>query len=150
MILDDIYWMQQALNLAAYAESCNEVPVGAIVVHENQIIGCGWNQPISTSDPTAHAEIVALREAGKHRNNYRLIDTTMYVTLEPCLMCAGAMLHSRIKRLVFGAFDLKSGAIKSVFNVLDNNKLNHKVVYTGGILAEECSALLINFFSKRR
>lgn len=150
MILDDIYWMQQALNLAAYAESCNEVPVGAIVVHEDQIIGCGWNQPIATSDPTAHAEIVALRAAGKHRNNYRLIDTTMYVTLEPCLMCAGAMLHSRIKRLVFGAFDLKSGAIKSVFNVLDNNKLNHKVVYTGGILADECAALLINFFSKRR
>jgi tRNA(adenine34) deaminase len=146
----DIYWMQQALDLARYAESCNEVPVGAVVVYEDRIIGCGWNQPIANLDPTAHAEIIALREAGKYLNNYRLIDTTMYVTLEPCLMCIGAMLHSRIKRLVFGACDLKFGAVKSIFNILDNNKLNHKIIYEGGVLAEECAALLTNFFAGRR
>ena len=148
--MKDIYWMQQALNLAAHAELCNEVPVGAVVVYKDQIIGRGWNQPIVSFDPTAHAEIIALREAGKYFNNYRLIDTTLYVTLEPCLMCVGAMLHSRITRLVFGACDPKGGAVQSIFNILDNIQLNHKIVYESGILAEECGALLTNFFKKRR
>jgi tRNA(adenine34) deaminase len=147
---NDVYWMQQALNLASHAESCNEVPVGAVVVYKDQMIGRGWNQPIANVDPTAHAEIIALREAGAHLNNYRLVDTTLYVTLEPCLMCIGAMLHARIKRLVFGACDPKSGAIKSVFNVLDNKQLNHKIVYESDVLAKECAMLLTNFFARRR
>jgi len=150
MTTEDIYWMQQALNLAKHAESCNEVPVGAIIVYKNEVIAQSWNQPIVSCDSTAHAEIVAMREAGKYLNNYRLIDTTLYVTLEPCLMCIGAMLHARIKRLVFGAYDYKTGAVKSVFNVLDDVRLNHKIIYEGGILTEECAALLTNFFKKRR
>ena len=149
-ILNDSYWMQQALDLAVYAESCNEVPVGAVIVYENKIIGHGWNQPISNSDPTAHAEIVALREAGKYLNNYRLTDTVMYVTLEPCLMCIGAMLTARIKRLVFGAYDSKFGATKFCFNNFDSNKINHKIIYEGGILAKESAKLLTNFFESRR
>lgn len=148
--MNDIYWMQQALELALHAKSCNEVPVGAVIVYENQIVGCGWNQPIVSSDPTAHAEIVALREAGKYFNNYRLLNTTLYVTLEPCFMCVGAMLHARIKRLVFGAFDTKTGAVKSGFNFLDNQQLNHKIIYEGGVLAKECAALLTDFFAELR
>lgn len=135
----DIYWMQQALKLAKLAAAKNEVPVGAILVLDNKIIGEGWNQPIISNDPTAHAEIIALRQGSQNINNYRLINTTLYVTLEPCAMCIGAMLHARIKRLVFGAYDSK-----------DTNKLNHNIPYAGGILQQECSDLLTEFFQKRR
>jgi tRNA(adenine34) deaminase len=131
--------MQQALKLAELAAAKDEVPVGAVLVLDNQIIGEGWNQPIITNDPTAHAEIIALRQGSQHLNNYRLINTTLYVTLEPCAMCIGAVLHARIKRLVFGAYDSKN-----------TNKLNHRIPYTGGILQQECSDLLTEFFKKRR
>lgn len=146
----DHHFMRQAISSAQQAEAQNEVPVGAIVVYNEQIIGNGWNQPITTADPTAHAEIIALRNAAKFINNYRLVDTTLYVTLEPCIMCVGAMLHARIKRLVFGACDPKTGAIKSVFNTLDSPKLNHKIIFQNGILEQECAALLTNFFKKNR
>jgi tRNA(adenine34) deaminase len=143
---NDNDFMQHAINLAKYAASQNEVPVGAILVQDNQIIGEGWNQPITSNDSTAHAEIIALREAAKKLNNYRLINTTLYVTLEPCLMCVGAMIHARIKRLVFGAYDPKSGAVK----FLDSKKLNHSITYQGGVMENECSELLTTFFQKRR
>jgi len=146
----DTHWMQQAIQLAAHAQANNEVPIGAILVLNDEIIGSGWNQPIANNDPTAHAEIIALRDAANKINNYRLINTTLYVTLEPCLMCAGAMIHARIKRLVFGAYDPKAGAIQSIFNVLDNIKLNHRIRYQGGILAKECGTLLCTFFKQRR
>lgn len=146
----DHYWMQEAVNLAHYAEKQNEVPVGAVVVYSEQVIGSGWNQPIATNDPTAHAEIIAMRQAAQHLSNYRLIDATLYVTLEPCIMCVGAILHARIKRLVFGALDPKTGAIKSVFNILNNTKLNHKIMVESGILEQECALLLTDFFKKRR
>lgn len=142
----DSYFMQQALKLAKHAEAQNEVPVGAVLVLDDTIIAEGWNQPISSIDPTSHAEIIALRKAAQKLNNYRLINTTLYVTLEPCMMCVGAMLHARIKRLVFGADDPKSGAVQ----LLDNKQLNHKIIYQGGILAAECGALLTDFFKQRR
>lgn len=146
----DIYWMQQAAVLAKQAEQNNEVPVGAIIVRDEKIIGQGWNRPITNNDPTSHAEIIALRDAAKHINNYRLLETTLYVTLEPCLMCIGAMIHARIKRLVFGAYDPKTGAINSAFNILNSSQLNHRIIYEGGVLAQECGNLLSNFFQKRR
>jgi tRNA(adenine34) deaminase len=146
----DHYWMQQALELAKKAAVADEVPVGAVIVHDNQIIGAGYNQPISSSDPTAHAEIIALRAAAQHIKNYRLIDTTMYVTLEPCMMCAGAMVHARIKRLVYGAADPKTGAIVSQARMLEQRFLNHRVDYAGGLLADECSVILRDFFQEKR
>ena len=128
-----------------------EVPVGAILVHENQIIGSGWNQSIVANDATAHAEIVALRAATTELQNYRLPkQTTMYVTLEPCAMCAGALVHARIDRLVFGANDPKTGAIESIFNILNNEKLNHRANITGGVLESSCSQILVDFFQERR
>jgi len=144
------YWMREALALACKAESVGEVPVGAIVVYQDQIIGKGFNQPISSHDPTAHAEIIAMRDAANQLNNYRLVDTTLYVTLEPCAMCAGAMIHARIKNLVFGAIDLRAGAISSIFNILDEKELNHRVTWQGGILKNECGELLKKFFKARR
>jgi tRNA(adenine34) deaminase len=146
----DLHFMQEAIDLARFGKSKNEVPVGAIVVCNDQIIGKGWNQPITTSDPTAHAEIIALRNAAKYFNNYRLVDTTLYVTLEPCIMCVGAMLHARIKRLVFGAYDPKTGAIKSVFNIIDQPQLNHRIDVQGGVLEQECAKLLTAFFQRKR
>lgn len=146
----DTYWMQQAIQLAYHAKSQNEVPVGAILILNNEIIGEGWNQPVSSTDSTAHAEIIALRNAAKKLNNYRLLDTTLYVTLEPCIMCVGAMIHARIKRLVFGAYDPKAGAIQSVFNLLDTKHLNHKISYQGGVLEQKCGKLLTCFFKDRR
>ena len=150
----DQYWMQQALDLAQYAATHGEVPVGAVLIDSNGgLLAQGWNCSISSCDPSAHAEIVALRHAANVCNNYRLLDTTLYVTLEPCIMCVGAMIQARIKRLVFGATDPKTGAIVSVFNVLDEinkGKLNHKIVYTSGVLADECSKLLTRFFRERR
>ena len=138
------------MDLAKHAQSIGEIPVGAIVVQDNKVIGEGWNQSITNHDPTAHAEIIALRNAAKKIGNYRLCDTTLYVTLEPCSMCAGAMIHARIKRLVYGANDPKTGAAGTVFNLLNHENLNHKVSCTSGVRADECGQLLSLFFKKRR
>ena len=142
--------MHEALALAEHAQDENEVPVGAVIVLNNKVIGKGWNQPISKNDPSAHAEIIAIRDAAKEVKNYRLLDATLYVTLEPCLMCVGAILHARIKKLVFGAFDPKTGAVSSVFNVLTDSRHNHNVEVQGGILEVECAELLQTFFKQRR
>ena len=147
----DRLMMRHALSLADKAEQIGEIPVGAVLVDEQgEIIGEGWNLSIVNSDPTAHAEIVALRHAAQKVRNYRLLNTTLYVTLEPCTMCAGAILHSRIKRLVFGASDYKTGAVGSRFHFFDDYKMNHSVAITGGVLQEECSQKLSAFFQKRR
>lgn len=142
--------MQQAFGLAEYAMSQQEVPVGAVVVLEDKVIGKGWNQPIANNDPSAHAEIMALRNAAKTIGNYRLLDATLYVTLEPCLMCVGAILHSRIKRLVFGAYDSKTGAAGTVFDVLTDTRHNHTVEVQGGVLEKQNAELLQTFFRQRR
>ncbi len=142
--------MRHALQLARRGAQSGEVPVGAVVVRDEQILGQGWNQPIGSNDATAHAEIVAMRAAGQQEKNYRLTDATLYVTLEPCLMCVGAMVHARIKRLVYGALDPKVGAVTSRGEVLELAGLNHRVVAQGGLLAEECGELLQEFFRDRR
>ncbi|WP_415777340.1 tRNA adenosine(34) deaminase TadA [Avibacterium endocarditidis] len=143
--------MRYALSLADKAEALGEIPVGAVLVDDaGKIVAEGWNLSIIQHDPTAHAEIVALRQAGQAQQNYRLLNTTLYVTLEPCTMCAGAILHSRIKRLVFGAYDLKTGAVGSRFHFFDDYKMNHSLEITGGVLQEECSQKLSTFFQKRR
>lgn len=146
----DQYWMQHALALAQKAESENEIPVGAVIVYQNQIIGEGWNQSIQHHDPSAHAEIMAIRQAAQHLQNYRLIDTTLYVTLEPCVMCAGAIIHSRIQRVVFGARDYKTGAAGSFINILSLSGMNHLPILTEGVCAQEASDLLSQFFKRRR
>lgn len=146
----DEYWMRRAMALAEQAEREGEVPVGALVVHQGRCIGEGWNRSIGSHDATAHAEIMALREAGLTLGNYRLLDCTLYVTLEPCMMCAGAMVHSRIRRLVYGAFDAKTGAVDSVLKLLATPGLNHQVVWLPGVLAEACSSQLSRFFQRRR
>jgi tRNA(adenine34) deaminase len=150
IMFDDNYWMQQALVLAGEAALKGEVPVGAIVVLDNKVIGKGFNQPISTCDPTAHAEIVALRDAAKAINNYRIINACLYVTLEPCTMCAGAMIHSRIKRLVYGADEPKAGVINSQTNLLAAPYLNHKIAVVTGVCDHECSEIISTFFAKKR
>ena len=142
--------MQHALALARCAEADGEVPVGAVVVREGAVLGEGWNKPISASDPTAHAEIVALRAAARAVGNYRLPGSTLYVTLEPCLMCTGAMVHARVERLVFGAFDAKRGAAGSQFDVFSLPGLNHTVMSQGGVLETECARVLQEFFRRRR
>lgn len=143
--------MKRALSLADEAERLGEIPVGAVLVDEKgNILGEGWNLSITNSDPTAHAEIIALRRAAQKIKNYRLLNTTLYVTLEPCTMCAGAILHSRIKRLVFGAADYKTGAVGSRFHFFDDYKMNHTVEIESGILAQECGQKLSDFFRKRR
>lgn len=149
-INDDVAWMNYAFKLAEKAEAQGEIPVGAVIVRDNEILGEGWNQPITENDPTAHAEIVALRAAGKATDNYRLVDSTLYVTLEPCPMCAGAIIHSRVDRVVFGALDYKTGAVESVMSLFEHSSNNHKVDYQGGVLAEQCSHQLSGFFQKRR
>lgn len=147
----DLKWMNYALQLADKAEQLGEIPVGAVLVDEQgNILGEGWNLSISQNDPTAHAEIVALRQAGQRLQNYRMLNTTLYVTLEPCTMCAGAILHSRIKRLVFGASDYKTGAVGSRFHFFDEYKMNHYLEITGGVLQQQCSEKLSHFFQKRR
>ncbi len=146
----DQQWMHRALDLAKYAATKQEVPVGAVLVLNDDIIGEGWNQPIQLNDPCAHAEVIALRHAAISIKNYRLLDTTMYVTLEPCVMCIGALIHARIKRLVFGAYDPKTGAVESVFDLLDDDRHNHKIEFSGGVLKEECASLLQQFFYQRR
>src|SRR3982074_3881727 len=147
---NDLDYLRAAIAEANNAEANGEVPVGAVVVHENKIIGRGQNRALRDSDPTAHAEIVALREAGRALANYRLEDCTLYATLEPCAMCAGAILHARIARLVYAAPDPKAGACGSVLSVMNHPRLNHKVEVTSGILADECSTLLQSFFRARR
>lgn len=147
----DQLMMEYALQLAERAEQLGEIPVGAVLVNgQREIIGEGWNLSISQNDPTAHAEIVALRQAGQKIQNYRLLDCTLYVTLEPCTMCAGAILHSRIKRLVFGASDYKTGAIGSRFHFFNDYKMNHYLEITSGVLTEQCSTKLSEFFQRRR
>jgi len=147
---DDVAWMRHALRLAERAEALGEVPIGAIVVRDDRCIAEGWNSPIGMNDPSAHAEIVALRQAGRAAGNYRLIDATLYVTLEPCVMCMGAISHARIKRLVFGAFDPKRGAVCHALSLADASFLNHRVTWQGGVLEADCSALLKGFFKARR
>lgn len=142
--------MATALTLAAEAALAGEVPVGAIVVKDGKIIGRGSNAPIGSHDPSAHAEIQAMRDAAKFLGNYRLVDCTLYVTLEPCAMCAGAIQHARIARLVYGASDHKTGACGSVVNLMAEQKLNHHTQVTSGVMANECGSILTNFFSERR
>jgi tRNA(adenine34) deaminase len=142
--------MRRALELADVAKVSGEVPVGAVLVHEGHVMAMGYNQPIGTHDPTAHAEVVALREAGQLIENYRLEDTTLYVTLEPCPMCAMAMVHARVKRVVFGAWDVKAGGAGSIVNIFTLPGLNHRVDVFGGVLMEECSEKLTRFFQARR
>ena len=142
--------MQRALELAQQAQQAGEVPVGAVVVRSGEVIAEGWNQPISQSDPTAHAEIVAMRMAAESLGNYRLPGTTMYVTLEPCPMCAGAMVHARVERLVYAASDPRTGAAGSVMNLLSHPDLNHQVEVSSGMLADVSAEMLQNFFQSRR
>ena len=149
-MITDEEWMQQAFQLAKKSEGQGEVPVGAIIVYQNEIIGKGWNQPILLHDPTAHAEIIALREAGRKMHNYRLLESAMYVTLEPCAMCAGAIVQARISRLVYAVEDKKTGACGSVFNIVQTEELNHSVEITKGILERECQTLIKNFFKEKR
>jgi tRNA(adenine34) deaminase len=146
----DLHFMARAMELAQSAQALGEVPVGAVVVKDGCIVGEGANRPIRTHDPTAHAEIVALRAAAQALGSYRLLDTTLYVTLEPCPMCAGAMVHARVKRLVFATTDLRAGAAGTVFNIVQHPALNHRLECVGGVLAEPCRQLLRSFFLARR
>ncbi|MDL9984455.1 tRNA adenosine(34) deaminase TadA [Providencia rettgeri] len=146
----DEYWMQQAIELALKAQDLGEIPVGAVLVKDNRLIASGWNRSIIDHNPTAHAEIMALQQAGQVLSNYRLLDTTLYVTLEPCIMCAGAMIHSRINRVVYGAKDFKTGACGSYLDIMGQAGLNHYVDVTGGVLEEQCSSMLSAFFKLRR
>jgi tRNA(adenine34) deaminase len=147
---DDVMWMREAITQAKIALAKHEVPIGAILIHQDEVIGRGYNQAIQLHDPTSHAELMALREGAKAIRNYRLLNTTLYVTLEPCLMCVGALIHARIKRLVFGAHDLKAGAVNSKLQALEFPFLNHRVDYVAGILSQECGKLLSDFFAARR
>lgn len=148
--MTDEEWMRQALIQAAQAEAAGEVPVGAVIVKNGELIAQGWNRPIGSNDPSGHAEIIALRAAAARLVNYRLPDCTLYVTLEPCAMCAGAIIQARIERVVFGAADPKSGAAGSVFDILGTHRLNHTVAVVGGVLAEDCGKLLSDFFGAKR
>ncbi len=147
---DDERWMREALVLAQMAAAAGEVPVGALVLQQGRVIGRGFNQPVDTHDPTAHAEVLALRDAARTLGNYRLPGCTLVVTLEPCAMCAGAIQHARIERLVFGARDPKTGACGSVIDLFDEPRLNHHARVTGGVLASECGQRLSTFFADRR
>ncbi len=143
--------MELALQQAQLAAEQGEVPVGAVLVdEENQLLACGHNQPISANDPTAHAEVIALREAAKKLHNYRLVNSTLYVTLEPCVMCVGAMVHARVKRLVYGAVEYKTGAIESACQLLQTTSFNHSIEVSSGVLQEPCATILSDFFAQRR
>ncbi len=146
----DERWMRKALELAKIAEQQGEVPVGAVVVREGELIGCGSNQSVASCDPSAHAEIIALRDAGKKMMNYRLPGSTLYVTIEPCAMCAGAMMHARIARVVYGAQEPRAGALSSNLELFSQDFFNHRIEVAGGVLAKECSGLMQSFFKKRR
>ena len=148
--MNDKDFMQRAFELAIKAQSQDEVPVGAVIVYQDKIIGEGWNQPVSSDDPTAHAEIMALRDAGNKIGNYRLPNATIYVTLEPCTMCAGAIIHARLAKLVYAVDDPKTGACGSVFNLLQTEELNHKVEIEKGVMEEECRSLIQSFFKEKR
>ena len=146
----DRQFMQQALEQAGLAALAGEVPVGAVIVHNGQVIARAFNQPITNHDPSAHAEMLALRQAALSEKNYRLPGTTLYVTLEPCTMCAGAMLHARVDRIVYGAADPKTGAAGSVLDVFSSKQLNHQTIIEGGVMGQECGQLLRDFFKERR
>ena len=146
----DQYWMRQAMELAKNAQEIGEIPVGALLVKEDKLVAEGWNQSINLHDPTAHAEMVALRASGHIIENYRLLNTTLYVTLEPCFMCAGAMIHARIGRLVYGAHDYKTGACGSLIDLIGHSGMNHQIEVVSGVLADECSSMLSAFFKMRR
>jgi len=146
----DELWMEEALRCAQRALEAGEVPVGAVVVRNGRILGRGWNRSITSSDPTAHAEILALREAGATAGNYRLEDCDLFVTIEPCAMCAGALVHSRIRRLVYGADDAKAGAVHSVMQVMNHPQANHKIEVRSGVLAGRSAEVLQSFFRNRR
>jgi tRNA(adenine34) deaminase len=148
--MTDLQWMRYALNRARQAAERGEVPVGAVLVSDGELIAEGFNEPIAANDPTAHAEMVALRRAAATLRNYRLTGTTLYVTIEPCLMCVGAMIHARIARLVYGATEPKAGAIESAVRALDHPSLNHRFEVAGGVLAEESRELMQSFFQDRR
>ena len=150
MSVADELWMEEALREAQRALALGEVPVGAVVVRNGQIVGRGCNRPVSGNDPTAHAEVLALREAGWHLSNYRLLDCDLFVTVEPCAMCAGAITHARIRRVVYGADDPKAGAVHSMLQVLNHPKLNHRVEVSSGVLAARCMDLLQTFFRDKR
>ena len=150
LIVNDLEFMQVALDEARAAADAGEVPVGAILVKDGEILACGNNRTIRDCDPTAHAEIIALRKAARAGNNYRIMGTTLYVTIEPCAMCAGAIIQARVSRVVYGADDPKGGAVRSCFEVLSHAKLNHQVEITPGVLAAECAAILQTFFTARR
>lgn len=147
---DDLHWMQYALQLADKAEQSGEIPVGAVLVKDGVVLGEGWNQSIQLNDPSAHAEMIAVRQAAAKIGNYRLIDCTLYVTLEPCAMCAGLLVHSRVKRLVFGAKDAKTGAAGSVLDIVQHPVLNHQLDVQDGPLAQQCADKLSEFFRRRR
>lgn len=144
------FWMRHAIALADRAQQMGEIPVGAVLVKDNKVIAEGWNQSITLNDPSAHAEMVALRNAGSALNNYRMPNTTLYVTLEPCPMCSGLLVHSRIQTLVFGAYDTKTGAAGSVMNLCEHESLNHNIEVFGGVLQAECGDMLSRFFKQRR
>lgn len=146
----DLSWMQQAYALAQKAEQQGEVPIGAVLVKDDRLVAAGYNQTIAQNDPTAHAEVMALRAAADAIGNYRLLDTTLYVTLEPCAMCAGALVQARVTRLVYACADPRAGAAGSIFNVVSNEALNHRLQVTSGVMAQECSQLLQDFFQQRR
>jgi tRNA(adenine34) deaminase len=148
--MNDEDWMRRALELAHRAETAGEVPVGAVIVLNGELIAEGWNQPISSADPTAHAEIIALRAAGKKLNNYRLLDSELYVTLEPCPMCVGAMLHARVKRVIYAATDPKTGALGGAYDLLNSMHHNHSFEVTSGVLVEQSREKLQVFFKSRR
>ncbi|MBD3647255.1 MAG: tRNA adenosine(34) deaminase TadA [Pseudomonadales bacterium] len=148
--MDPEVWMDRALELAEKAGELDEVPVGAVIVLNGEVIGEGYNQPVTANDPTAHAEMVALRDAARRVGNYRLVDADLYVTVEPCTMCAGALVHARIARLYFGAREPRAGAVVSTASVLDNQGLNHRVDVTEGIHADACGRLMTDFFRRKR
>jgi tRNA(adenine34) deaminase len=150
MALTDVECMTRAIELAREAEAAGEVPVGALIVRDGAVVAEGWNRPIGTCDPTAHAEMVALRAAGGSLGTYRLTGTTLYVTLEPCAMCAAAMVHARVARVVYGAADPRAGAAGSVFDIVRHPALNHRLEVDGGVLSEECGSMLRAFFLARR
>ena len=146
----DSLFMERALELGRCAADCGEVPVGAVIVYDGQIVGEGYNQPISSCDPSAHAEIVAIRQACAKLNNYRLTGCELYVTIEPCTMCVGAMVHARIKRIVFGALEPRAGALKSQLQLMEKGPYNHSIVWDGGVLEAQCSTMISEFFRQKR
>ena len=150
MVADDEVWMRQALDLASAAVPLGEVPVGAVVVHDGEVVGRAHNERETLQDPTAHAEVLALREAAERLGSWRLVDCTLVVTLEPCPMCVGAAVNARVRRLIYGCADPKAGAVDSLYRIADDSRLNHRIEVTSGVLADEAAALLRSFFARLR